>query len=135
MQHVGGRGAEGAPGGSGLALRDDHLLYAELAREHARVRRPGATEGEEHEVARIEAFLHRHLADDVGHVQLDDAADARGGLDCLLCRHHHTVIHQGNWHIRWATDGTPEFIPPEFVDPERKPRRNTMHHIPDLLNP
>src|SRR6478609_1858579 len=49
---------------------------------------------------------------------------------CLLCRHHHTVIHQGNWHIQWATDGTPEFIPPEFVDPERKPRRNTMHHIP-----
>ena len=80
VQHVGRRGAERAPGRGGLALRNHDLSHAQLAREHAGVRRSGAAEREQHEVARIEAFLHRHLADHVGHLQLDDAADAGGGF-------------------------------------------------------
>ncbi len=52
---------------------------------------------------------------------------------CLLCRHHHTQIHLGHRQIRWATDGIPEFVPPTWVDPEQKPRRNNTHRITDLL--
>ena len=83
MQHVRRRGAEGAPGRGRLALRHDHLAHAELAREDAGVRGPRAAEGEQHEIARIEAFFHRHLADHVGHLQLDDAADPGGALRCI----------------------------------------------------
>jgi len=52
---------------------------------------------------------------------------------CLLCRFHHTTIHRGEWTIVWAADGIPEFIPPPWIDPDQKPRRNTMHNIPALL--
>ena len=52
---------------------------------------------------------------------------------CLLCGHHHRIIHQGHWQIRWAADGIPEFIPPTWVDPDQKPRRNNTHRIADLL--
>jgi hypothetical protein len=45
----------------------------------------------------------------------------------LLCGHHHRVVHHHNWHVRLAADGHPELIPPEWIDPERTPRRNTYH--------
>jgi hypothetical protein len=44
----------------------------------------------------------------------------------LLCRRHHTLIHQSEWEVR-IRDRLPEFLPPSFIDPERKPRRNTLH--------
>ncbi|EME63458.1 HNH endonuclease signature motif containing protein [Amycolatopsis decaplanina] len=47
----------------------------------------------------------------------------------LLCGFHHRLIHHGDWQVRMATDGLPEFIPPQYRDPLRKPRRNTLHHI------
>ena len=37
------------------------------------------------------------------------------------------------WTIVWAADGIPEFVPPTWIDPERKPRRNTMHNIAALM--
>ena len=46
---------------------------------------------------------------------------------------HHTIVHQGHWKIQWGSDGIPEFIPPPWVDPEQKPRRNNTHHVTDLL--
>ena len=46
------------------------------------MRRTGAAESEEDEVARIVALLDRHLANDVRHVQLDDAAGARRAFNC-----------------------------------------------------
>ena len=49
---------------------------------------------------------------------------------CLLCPHHHTLIHQGDWHVQRGTDGLPEFIPPGWIDPHRKPLRNTLHDPP-----
>jgi Domain of unknown function (DUF222) len=52
---------------------------------------------------------------------------------CLLCAHHHRVIHRGDWLIRWAKDGIPEFVPPIWVDPEQNPRRNNAHRSADLL--
>jgi hypothetical protein len=46
----------------------------------------------------------------------------------LLCRYHHRVIHHGHWHIRLAPDGIPEFLPPAWLDPTQRPRRNHYHH-------
>ena len=46
---------------------------------------------------------------------------------CLLCPFHHAEIHKNEWVIRMAADGTPEFIPPRWLDPSQKPRRNTLH--------
>ncbi|WP_345541489.1 HNH endonuclease signature motif containing protein, partial [Phytohabitans rumicis] len=46
----------------------------------------------------------------------------------MLCGYHHRLIHRGHWTVRIAVDGMPEFIPPAYVDLERRPRRNTYHH-------
>jgi len=45
----------------------------------------------------------------------------------LLCAFHHRKIHRTGWDVRMAPDGLPEFVPPHWLDPTRKPRRNTMH--------
>ena len=42
----------------------------------------------------------------------------------LLCGHHHRLIHQGHWTVAIADDGQPEFTPPDWIDPQRKPLRN-----------
>jgi hypothetical protein len=47
---------------------------------------------------------------------------------CLLCDHHHDEVHHGGWQIEMAADGHPEFIPPEHVDPHRRPIRNMHWH-------
>lgn len=57
---------------------------------------------------------------------------ADGGLTdlrnlCLLCPFHHRLVHHGDWEVRIATDGLPEFIPPQYLDRLRKPRRNILH--------
>ncbi|OXM45958.1 HNH endonuclease [Amycolatopsis alba DSM 44262] len=46
----------------------------------------------------------------------------------LLCGFHHRLIHHGDWEVRMAPDGLPEFIPPQYLDPLRRTRRNTLHH-------
>ncbi|WP_410605678.1 DUF222 domain-containing protein [Amycolatopsis sp. lyj-90] len=43
----------------------------------------------------------------------------------LLCGFHHRLIHHGDWQVRMAGDGLPEFIPPQYLDPLRRSRRNT----------
>ncbi|ANN21888.1 HNH endonuclease [Amycolatopsis orientalis] len=45
----------------------------------------------------------------------------------LLCGFHHRLIHHGDWQVRMAADGLPEFIPPQYLDPLRRTRRNTLH--------
>jgi hypothetical protein len=59
---------------------------------------------------------------------------AGGGTDVdngvLLCGHHHRLLHSGNaarWEVRLGADKRPEFLPPAFLDPARRPRRNTYH--------
>ena len=52
----------------------------------------------------------------------------------LLCGFHHDEIHRGEWVIRFAADGRPEPIPPKWIDPEQKPRRNQLHHLRDLID-
>ncbi len=43
---------------------------------------------------------------------------------CLLCSFHHHLIHQNQWAVVMAADGTPEVIPPPHLDPHRKPLRH-----------
>ncbi|WP_181777544.1 HNH endonuclease signature motif containing protein [Amycolatopsis pittospori] len=45
----------------------------------------------------------------------------------LLCGFHHRLIHHGEWEVRMAADWLPEFIPPQYRDPLRQPRRNILH--------
>ena len=47
----------------------------------------------------------------------------------LVCRHHHRLLHDstGGWQARLGADGLPEFLPPPWIDPARRPRRNLYH--------
>jgi hypothetical protein len=47
----------------------------------------------------------------------------------LLCRHHHRLIHEGEWRVE-LHDNLPRFIPPDYIDPEHKPLHNTYHRRP-----
>jgi hypothetical protein len=42
----------------------------------------------------------------------------------LLCSHEHHLVHHEGWEVRLGADGHPEMIPPPWVDPEQRPRRN-----------
>ena len=46
----------------------------------------------------------------------------------LLCRRHHTLIHNSEWEVR-INKGFPEFVPPSFVDSRRAPLRNSLHGV------
>jgi hypothetical protein len=45
----------------------------------------------------------------------------------LLCRRHHRLIHHSEWDVRMTSSGMPEFIPPAWLDRDRKPLRNALH--------
>ncbi|MFC3897232.1 DUF222 domain-containing protein, partial [Lentzea rhizosphaerae] len=59
----------------------------------------------------------RHWADG-GDTSVDNAV--------LLCRQHHTLIHQSKWEVRMIT-GIPTFYAPAWLDPQRTPRRNLIN--------
>jgi len=42
---------------------------------------------------------------------------------CLLCIFHHDLIDEGGWEIV-VENGMPWFIPPAYIDPQRRRRRN-----------
>jgi len=44
----------------------------------------------------------------------------------LLCSYHHRLVHSSEWEVT-IVNGRPEFYPPSFIDPDRHPRRNTLH--------
>ena len=46
----------------------------------------------------------------------------------MLCRTHHRQIHFTDWIVQ-IRDGLPEFIPPAWVDPQRRPRRKPLTHL------
>ncbi|HXF02041.1 MAG TPA: DUF222 domain-containing protein [Arthrobacter sp.] len=48
--------------------------------------------------------------------------DVNNGV--CLCGLHHDLIEQGNWEIN-VLKGIPWFTPPDYIDPRRKPLRNT----------
>ena len=43
----------------------------------------------------------------------------------LLCRFHHTHFLQKGWTCRMNGGGLPEWIPPRWIDPERRPQVHT----------
>jgi hypothetical protein len=47
----------------------------------------------------------------------------------LLCRHHHRLLHApaGGWRAKLGTDRLPVFVPPPWIDPQQRPRRNLYH--------
>ncbi len=57
----------------------------------------------------------------------EQGGDTSIGNGVLLCSFHHHIIHQGNWQISMRS-GIPWFRPPGYVDPDRKPLRNTYFH-------
>ncbi|MDD7935762.1 DUF222 domain-containing protein [Actinomycetospora straminea] len=59
---------------------------------------------------------------------LDGGPTALDNL-CLLCRHHHQLIHHGHWQIEMI-EGRPWFTPPWIIDPERRPRPGGRPRIP-----
>ncbi|MDX8029294.1 DUF222 domain-containing protein [Lentzea sp. BCCO 10_0856] len=61
---------------------------------------------------------HIHHWADGGETSVDNAV--------LLCRHHHTLIHQSEWDVTMV-HGMPTFYPPKWLDAQRKPRRNLLH--------
>jgi hypothetical protein len=54
----------------------------------------------------------------------EDHGDTCLSNGCLLCTRHHHLLHEGDWQVRIAADGRPEFIPPTWIDPHRRPQRN-----------
>ena len=52
--------------------------------------------------------------------------DGRTDLDSLglYCTGHHHFLHEGGWTARIGPDGRPEVIPPHWIGPDQKPRRN-----------
>ncbi len=50
---------------------------------------------------------------------------------CLLCAHHHRSFHSAGWSVA-IIDGLPQWTPPAWLDPRRRPRPNTAHHLPDI---
>lgn len=47
----------------------------------------------------------------------------------MLCRVHHRLLHaESGWIVR-ITDGLPEFVPPAWIDPTRRPRRRPLPHL------
>ena len=61
-----------------------------------------------------------------------------GGTDLgngiLLCSAHHHRIHDGGWQIV-VRSGVPSFIPPDTVDPYRRPRRGGRLHLEEAACP
>jgi hypothetical protein len=54
-----------------------------------------------------------------------------GGTDLgnltMLCSYHHRHFESQGWSVRIAADGLPDWTPPEWLDPKRRPRRNAAH--------
>ena len=46
----------------------------------------------------------------------------------MLCRVHHRLLHHSEWLVR-IHNGLPEFIPPAWIDPDRRPRRKPLPHL------
>src|SRR3954465_5650480 len=70
---------------------------------------------------------------EVHHV-LEWAAGGPTDLDnmTLVCRFHHRNFDRLGWTVH-IENGVPLWTPPAWIDPDRTPRRNTVHHRPDIV--
>ncbi|MBV9314857.1 MAG: DUF222 domain-containing protein [Pseudonocardia sp.] len=48
----------------------------------------------------------------------------------MLCKVHHRLVHRSGWTVR-IDNGLPEFIPPAWIDPHQKPRRQVPAYLVD----
>lgn len=55
-----------------------------------------------------------------------DGGETKLSNMCLLCEHHHVIVHRQGWHIQLDARGHPEFIPPKAVDPDRTPLHDPL---------
>ena len=58
-----------------------------------------------------------------GHTAIDNM--------CVLCRYHHRHFENLGWEV-FMHDGMPAWRPPAWLDPNRRPIRNTTHHLQDI---
>ena len=58
-----------------------------------------------------------------------DLGDTSYANGVLLCSFHHAEIHKVEWKISIHPDGTPEFVPPRWMDHTQAPRRNTVRQF------
>jgi 5-methylcytosine-specific restriction protein A len=66
---------------------------------------------------------------EVHHVKAWEAGGDTALHNCvMLCRACHRLLHHSDWQVR-IRDGLPEFIPPAWIDPERRPRRKPLLHL------
>jgi hypothetical protein len=50
---------------------------------------------------------------------------------CLLCRYHHRHFAAAGWEV-FISGALPWWRPPSWIDPDRRPIRNTAHHLDDI---
>jgi hypothetical protein len=67
---------------------------------------------------------------EVHHVQPWEEGGETALHNCvMLCRVHHRLLHSGSgWSVR-LVGGLPEFVPPAWIDPSRRPRRRALPHL------
>jgi Domain of unknown function (DUF222)/HNH endonuclease len=58
----------------------------------------------------------------------EDGGDTALHNCVMLCRACHRLLHHSEWQVR-IRDGLPEFIPPAWIDPHRRPRRKSLSHL------
>jgi len=46
----------------------------------------------------------------------------------MVCKVHHRLLHHSEWIVR-IREGLPEFVPPTWIDPDRRPRRKPLPHL------
>ena len=57
----------------------------------------------------------------------ENAGETSVGNCVLLCR----LVHHSEWGIR-VDSGRPEFLPPGWIDIDRRPRQRPMIHLLDI---
>ena len=80
VDDVGDGRAERRPDRRDVGERDDEALHSDLARDRGRVDRAHPAVGEAGELPRVQAAQDAHAPQEVGHLAVDDAVDARRGL-------------------------------------------------------
>jgi len=51
---------------------------------------------------------------------------------CLLCVHHHRWFPRAGWRVEMR-EGVPVWFAPLWLDPDQTPRRNTVHHLKEIV--
>jgi 5-methylcytosine-specific restriction protein A len=66
---------------------------------------------------------------EVHHIQPWENGGQTALHNCVMvCKAHHRLLHHSGWLVR-IRDGLPEFLPPAWIDPERRPRRRPLPHL------